>query len=71
MYYLILFAFILLFAWIIFKWARRQWYYVDTDKTKFKTKEIEKAFELLENIDTEKYKEQRDKIEKIKDDTEL
>jgi len=71
MYYLVILAFTILTAWVIFKVARRWWREADIDEIKSKVKDTEVIYESAKDINTKRFQKQHDKVEEVKESTDL
>ena len=71
MYYLVIIALALISTWYIFKFAREKWYDAEADEVKFKVKETREVYESVKDVKTDRVKKQHDRIEEIKEATDL
>ena len=71
MYILVVCVFTLIAAWFIFKIARKKWHDVEADEVKCRVEETEDVYKSVKDVNTKKFKKQHDKVEKIKEATDL
>ena len=71
MYYLVILGLALVSTWYIFKFARGKWYDAEADEVKFRVKETKEIYESVKDVNTDRVKKQHDRIEEIKEATDL
>jgi hypothetical protein len=71
MYYLIVLSLVLFAGWFIFKVARKKWREADIAEVKSKVGDTEVVYESAKDINVKKFQKQHDKVEEIKDSTDV
>ncbi|MHA2280168.1 MAG: hypothetical protein ACXAC5_04750 [Promethearchaeota archaeon] len=71
MYTLVVLVFALVATWFIFRMARKAWRKADIEEVKSKVEDTEDVYESAKNINAKKFQKQHDKVEEIKEATDL